>query len=512
MALRSKNALTHDEAISYLVATGHKAEFSEVVKDESPPYGVWAEARRWKRFTRVEDVLCFGKIRHDLRTTDLHPPMYFWLLHVWCLVAGIDVRTGGRLNLIIVVITALALFGLARHILRDPVRAALVVFIWSVSATVIPIALVARHYDLLALAAVLFGWQVIRCVDAAQPLGRTQWILLALATAFGLLTHYHFPLIVVGCGLFALFRLVKRRRRRFLAMCTSVLVGALVFIALNPGFYDSIKAGRQRAQAFGSEPIGRRVDRTVGRYTAFFVDSASLPVSNRRTAAYGVLIGLAGLSLFVAGRELLRRLVVGPSPGDRGLNSLYIVYIFLWTAGTNVLLYLTFISPKHAMEPKYPAMVWPFFAFVPVLLLGTFRKMGMVLTVALGVGMLVAGWLEVLHVAEFNQRAQEPVALFEQARQVVVDNVERPILPRVLWHCPDEMMVFAASPQYLLDRTDAWDDVFSPNTLYVTPPGRGDSNEKRKRIIRLIAETHEIHRIKGWFWNLGASFWISGKR
>ena len=93
-----KRALTHDEAISYLVATGHKADYSKIVKEEAPPYGRWTRADQWKRFLRVDQVFCFGKINFDLATTDLHPPLYFWLLHVWCLLVGVHVWTGVTLN------------------------------------------------------------------------------------------------------------------------------------------------------------------------------------------------------------------------------------------------------------------------------------------------------------------------------------------------------------------------------------------------------------------------------
>lgn len=507
--LAGKNALTHDETISYLVATGHKAEYSKVLEEERPPYGLWAAADEWKRFMRIEDVLCFGKIRHDLATTDLHPPLYFWLLHIWCLLFGVNVWTGPTLNLLLTSAVTLALFGIARFVLRDSLKGAFVAFAWSVSPTVIPIALVARHYDLLALATVLFVWQVIRCADPAAPLRHRSSLWLTMATAFGLLTHYHFLLTVAGCGLFVVVRLIKRHRRRLLTMCAAVFVGFLIFVVLNPGFYSSIQTGRGRAQAFGSEPVSQRVDRTVARYTAFFVDSMSMPVSDHKAVQHAVLGGLIALSLIVAGRGAWRRLTSRQASPQTGIAGLYILYFFLWTAGTNILLYLTFVSPKHAMEPKYPTMAWPFFAFVPVVLLGTFRKTGTVLTIVLCLGMLAAGGQKTSRLSAYNRRIEAPTALFERAQQVLVDNVERGVLPRALWHCPDDMSVFAARPAYLLDRKDAWFDQLVDDTLYVSPPGRGDSNQKRKILVRSIAEAYTITRIKGWFWNLGPSFWIT---
>ncbi len=510
-AIGNKNWVTHDEAVSFLAATGHEAEFLKTIDEEVRPYGVWCEARDWKRFTRVEDVLCLSKIRDDLAETDIHPPMYFWLLHLWCLVFGVHIWTGGTLNLVVTAVSMLALFALARYVLCDAVRAAFVAFIWAVSPSVLPISLVARHYDLLALTTILFVRQVVRCTNSVEPLGRGSLIKLALLSAFGLLTHYHFTLLIMGSGLFTLVKTVKRRRR-FYKMSAAVVVGALIFVALHPGFYHSIQTGLQGVQDFGSEPVTSRVERTINRYAAFFVNSGSLPVSDRRSVEYTVLVGLVGMSLLVAGREGLRRLTSRPGSGSSPVRGLYVLYFFFWTAATNILLYLTFISPKHAMEPKYSTMVWPFFAFVPVLLMGTFRKTGSALTMALCCGMLGAATLEVSGIRKYSTRLPDPSPLFRYARQVVIDNVDRGRLPRALWSCPDEMRVLAASPGYLLARKTAWLHDLPQDSLYLSIPGRGDGREKRQAFIQSIHDACEVTRIQGGFWNLGEAYWIRGAR
>ena len=86
-----KRALAHDEAISYLHATGHIHEFARITNREEPPYGTWVRAADWKRFVRIEDAFCFRRIADGLARYDIHPPMYFWLLHVWSLVFGVHI-------------------------------------------------------------------------------------------------------------------------------------------------------------------------------------------------------------------------------------------------------------------------------------------------------------------------------------------------------------------------------------------------------------------------------------
>ena len=100
----------------------------------------------------------FGQIISGLAKHDVHPPLYFCLLHIWTLVVGVKFWTGPSLNLIIDVLCGAALFGLARRLLRDPVAAALVVLIWSVSPAVRMTSSMARMYSLEALFSVLFVW------------------------------------------------------------------------------------------------------------------------------------------------------------------------------------------------------------------------------------------------------------------------------------------------------------------------------------------------------------------
>jgi hypothetical protein len=60
-----------------------------------------------------------GGIAHDLRTTDVHPPLYFWLVSLWQAVLGHDLFVA-RLLSVVLGLAALALTGVIARVARLP--------------------------------------------------------------------------------------------------------------------------------------------------------------------------------------------------------------------------------------------------------------------------------------------------------------------------------------------------------------------------------------------------------
>src|SRR5574342_1093609 len=93
-----KKTFSKDEGFSYVCATGHATEYIHATEGHAP-FGEWVPAAAWKKFLQIDQRFCFKKIGLDLANTDIHPPLYFWLLHVWALPLGINLWTGPSLNI-----------------------------------------------------------------------------------------------------------------------------------------------------------------------------------------------------------------------------------------------------------------------------------------------------------------------------------------------------------------------------------------------------------------------------
>ena len=181
--------------------------------------GRWVPAAEWQRLWTSEGLEDVDNIAPDLATYDVHPPLYFGLLHGWLILFEDDLRAGRALNLVFAILTMLGIYGLARAVGFRRIEGALAALVWSVSPAVVGISSITRQYDLVALTAVLLVWGLVRVTaaddfrsEAKKPHAAWRWfdvVWLAAATAAALLTHYQAALLVAGA---AVYSIVAHRR------------------------------------------------------------------------------------------------------------------------------------------------------------------------------------------------------------------------------------------------------------------------------------------------------------
>lgn len=491
-AMSAKYVITRDEAISYLSATCHQGMYQEKSRAEFTAQP--APASEWKNlFQRVDEPFCFGRISADLRQTDIHPPLYFWMLHVWSLLYGVELWTGPSLNMLIAVLATLSVFGLAAYSLRSEWEAALVAFTYALSPAVVFVSAEARQYDLLGLWGVLLVWQILRHTDPARRPRAADSVLLAALTLAGALTHYHFVLLLAACVVYAVFRLYSRDRRRLRATLVAVASGYLLSWLIHPAFSAFGRAAEQN-QGFDLRVLPARWGAVVWSFRSF--------------AYVGILVLVLlvlGLTLYLTRRDvLIRRLRAVDRSGA------YALFFFAWTAGVVVFLYLAFLSPAHAMSPKYLAMAWPFLAFVPVFIARLIPPR-VVITLCLYAAPLVLANGFRAHARQVRQNA--PPTTVPSTDLLVLDNTARAVLPRLLWHVAGEQPVIAGMQDSLLSHSDQWIRHLGDYSLVVSVSGSGNTEAKRTELLTAISRAgYRIYRINGGVLALGPVFRLERAR
>jgi hypothetical protein len=436
-SVRHKHTPSHDESISFIAATCHQDAY-----EREAPIARTVPASEWQRFWTMGDAkFCFAAIGRGLAHTDLHPPLYFWLLHVWSLVFGAGLTQGVALNCLLAALTALALFGLGRTALRNDWEAGLLAALWVLSPATVAISTEARQYDLFALVTVLFVWQLLRI----ERLRRRDAVLLALATAAGMLTHYLFALVLAGALVIALVR------RRFRVTAIPVLGGLVLAALLHPGFTQSLEEASNRGS--GASSVGDRLDRVLNTLGSYVTGHA---VRHGKVVAIVMLLALAA---FVALRRRAERWELP--------------FLAVWIGGGIALLYLAGLSPGHAMGVSYLAPAWPFFAAVPILLIRGRPALAAVLVA----GILVSGVVSAVRVDHANARLADPERLVRGDDPILLDTVKRGLVPPALWHVDGERPVFAADQATLLERQNR-----GP-LLYISTTALGGTKANRKRIL-----------------------------
>ncbi|KPK82179.1 MAG: hypothetical protein AMS25_03505 [Gemmatimonas sp. SM23_52] len=484
-AMSAKYVITRDEAISYLSATCHQGAYQQKTADFEPRP---VPAAQWKTlFRRVERPFCFGRISADLRRTDIHPPLYFWMLHAWSLLVGVELWTGPSLNVLIAVLATLSLFGLAAYSLRSDWDAALVVFTYALSPAVVFVSLEARQYDLLGLWAVLVVWQLLRHTDPARRPRARDGVLLAALTLGGALTHYHFIILLTACVVYAVVQLHARDRRRLAATLVALASGYALSWLIHPALSAPSRAAQQN-QGFNLASLPVRWGAVVWSFRSFTYVGVLL-----------LVLLILALALYLIRRDVL---ISRLRTVDR--SGAYAPFFFLWTASATVFLYLAFLSPAHAMSPKYLAMAWPFLAFFPVFIARLIPPRALV-TLLLYLAPLVVATGFRARVRQVEQNA--PPLSIPRVDTVVLDNTARAVLPRLLWHVPEEQPVIAGMQDSLLRHSDEFLGHLGDTSLFVSVRSFGNTEARLTELLARVSQAgYRVYRIEGGVLALGPVF------
>jgi len=273
--IMGKKTIGVDEGISFLSATGHEKTYHNIITEKTPPYGTPVPASEWKQFVRPDKIFCFKEISNALADYDVHPPLYFWFLHIWFLVFGASIISGTILNLLFFLLSIFALFYLARDCLKNPLEASLIALVWAMSPAVIQVSWVIRSYGLLILCVILLVRLTYLSLDSEEVQRRRDYIFLMLITAAGLLTHYSFLFPLAGAAFFLLYTL-RRELRRLVTAYLFIGGGVLTAALVHPHYYRSFifQQYQTRNSPYGS--LTFRLEKVTSGFLDFIVGNRGI--------------------------------------------------------------------------------------------------------------------------------------------------------------------------------------------------------------------------------------------
>jgi hypothetical protein len=439
LRIASVQRVSHDDVISYLAATGHQGEYSDVVETGRTPVAQWVDAAQWQRFFEVEQRLALLTIARDLGHHDIHPPVYFWLLHVWILLVGVQLYAGPALNLLLHALTAVVLWRLGRRLTGSPAAAWAAVGLWATLPAVAETAVATRQYSLAGLWSVALVTTFIRSRE--HPMRRELAALGAL-TALGLLTLYSFGVVVAGLGLVCVADLRSAARRRSArAQLGALAAGGVVFLLCQPWLRETLARQQEQVEAFSSEMVWFRIDMLLRNLPRFAV--AEIPP-------------VAGL-VAIAATVVLAVLAWRVRPDARP-----VVWLAVWVPGVLCAAYVAVLTPGAAIEARYFSIALPYLTLLPVLAWPYLRVRAVAAT---AVGVFVAAGIVSTTLA-VRAANEPPPATLADGRPVAIDNLARGVLLRILWDTPPSTPVYAADQETLLETTERWLDCDRPSPCH----------------------------------------------
>ena len=277
----------------------------------------------------------FGRIAHDLRVGDVHPPLYFWALEVWRRVFGPS-WFAARMLSVACSLLALAVVGWLAALAEIPVVAAMLATLLAYGFAYTGI--VARGFAL----AQLLNVVGMACSFAAVR-QRRQALSFAGGVAFGAASFANY--LAVFTGLAALFwLLLGPARRRLLPLA---LFGLVLFLPLDAWFFLAQRGAR------------------VGQFAAFsWRHALALLAKDAGAAWFGglplyagalavpVALGLAGLACVCGGFVI------------RAWRPAFLLFALAAAATPVGLLALGVVFHNTPIEIRYLAFSTPFVALL----------------------------------------------------------------------------------------------------------------------------------------------------
>ncbi len=172
---------------------------------------------------------------------DIHPPLYYWLLHFWICLFGQSEVAVRSLSAVAAVLLVAIIYQVGAR-LFDRRAGLMAAFIAAVSPFQVYYAQEARMYALLALLGALTVWATVEWMEVHPSLpGEEGWrkglpwaLLYILSATAGLYTQYAFPVVLVATNLAALAHLWQTRKQ---APAAQRLVGWLAMQAIPLALY-----------------------------------------------------------------------------------------------------------------------------------------------------------------------------------------------------------------------------------------------------------------------------------
>ena len=472
-----KSTMTFDESISYLAATGHQAEMAQISDGDtiSEPVGVWTTAAEWKRLIRPEKAFLFRQIGDGLAHHDVHPPLYFWILHLWLLFANTAVWSGPLLNVLLAIPTTIVVFLFGVYILRTTKRASLATAIWALSPAVIASSWFARMYELVPLFAVSLVWCVAKLSDPSVRVNAKGLLLLAVVVLGGVLTHYLLLFcLILPAAFLTILRLIGTERLRMALVLIAIGFGIGLSWYVHPNFYLSfLNQQHQIKDYFTLSAFGERLDYLTYAAIRFFLPDSFLRAIPSSAIYYALSIPYTALIYYVTtSRSFVKRRIFHMLRGGPDGRGFIVIFFLAATASIISALYLSFILAVQQVWEYKTSMMWPFIAISIVSLcelpsLAQYQKRATLLAYLLCSLMSLSSVATTLDFVTASKVPKDMMVSLVEARNVIIDNRQRGIILPLVWHIPDDTNVFVGMPQELLQLADAWVPQVQEGTVFV---------------------------------------------
>jgi mannosyltransferase len=279
---------------------------------------------------------------------DVHPPGYFWLLHLWMGLAGKSEFALRFFSLLFSVATVALLFRFARRLGgRESKYALLAAAIVALSPLHLAYAQEVRMYSLVTFFAL---GSVYAFRELGQGNTRRAWLLYVLTTAVSLYTHYFFGFVLIFQNIYWLISWLLTRQRRManppVAKLLTWLSAQLAVLLL---YVPQILAATRQVTAYANVNLEPP---TCGEFLAQTWQAFTIGLTVRA--------GWAGPLMALFAAVLVLGLGATVAPGRKAAQDKPEVLLFLaaWLI-LPLAVYFVVLQRRASFEPRYLMLITP---------------------------------------------------------------------------------------------------------------------------------------------------------
>jgi len=227
-----------DEVFSYGLANSEEFAFLHPGENDTL-VNRWVSGSYFSDYMEFDvDVPFSFRAAFENQVQDVHPPLYYCLLHVVCGFfhnGAYTTISGILLNIIIAVMADLALLYVASFFLKSREKAILTLLLWGLSSSCLSNIMLIRMYCLQTLEILLLVAFHVYILKHKRKMTVPYFVAIALLVTMGGLTHYYFYFFMAALGvLVCLYLLCSKKKMQMLAYGMSLVAGFTLAIAVFP--------------------------------------------------------------------------------------------------------------------------------------------------------------------------------------------------------------------------------------------------------------------------------------
>ena len=232
-----KDALYCDEVMSYGLANSENYAFLDKFTLRKTYDSGWATKDFFENYVTVDKNKPFSfKAAYKNQETDVHPPLYYILLHTASYFTDTFSKWPGLiLNLIMLIFVDFAFFYISKFFFKEKIYALYPIILWSCSEVTLSSIIFIRMYVLLTLETLCYIAININLFKNNFKTSKKELILLFLCFVCGGLTHYFFYIFTFFFSTFyLLYALYIKKIKAILCYVSTVLFACETNLLLFP--------------------------------------------------------------------------------------------------------------------------------------------------------------------------------------------------------------------------------------------------------------------------------------